>query len=111
MPGAGLADLLAFLGVLMLTGGLALLALAGAAGLVAACGPPGGGYVASSYVAGGGCPVRRSAGPGSVFLCVAARRTRAIKRALQGTTRRARVLTTLTLTDAVKVGNMKQWER
>ena len=37
-PGADLADLMALIGVLTLTGGLALLAFAGAAGLVATCG-------------------------------------------------------------------------
>jgi hypothetical protein len=70
MPGAGLADLLAFLGVLMLASGLALLTFAGAAGLVTACGPPGGGYTALSYVVGGAGRAWRSAGPRSVFLCV-----------------------------------------
>jgi hypothetical protein len=99
MPGAGLADLLAFLGMLMLAGGLALLAFAGAAGLVAACGPPGGGCVASSYVTGGAAWSGDLPVPARCSSALPLVGRELFKRAPQGTTRQALALPTLTTAD------------
>ena len=107
---ADLADLMAFIRGQPLTGGLALLAFAGAPGWWPPAGPSGGGYVASSLLrrwrrmpASPDLPV-----PAPVSFCVAARRTRVIKRALEE--RPDRLTCTHLNRNSVKVGNMKQWE-